>query len=753
MKKWAKWIVFALPVCLLAGLASLYVPFPRGRLSPAPVVSLRITDRNGVILREVLSDEGGRCRWVGLGDISPWLVKATLAAEDRDFYFHSGIQLPSVLRAFFQNIREGRVVSGASTISQQLVRNIYRGRRNLLSKLHETWLAVRLEHTLSKEEILEQYLNRISFGNQALGIEAASRLYFDKPASHLSLAESAFLAVLPRSPSSLNPYRNFEEVRRRQAGVLDRMQGLKLISGLERERAAAEKLNLLPAEERFRAPHFCDVVLAQIPSSDRRRLDAIRTSLDWRLQEKIETLLDEHIGALENKGISNGAVLVLDNLTGEILSLAGSRDFFSQENDGQVNGVLSLRQPGSALKPFTYALALEKGLTAASLLEDSETQVSTLEGYYSPRNFDRKYHGPVSLRNALACSYNVPAVRVLEALGPDLLYQRLKSLRFDSLKKGPGFYGVGLTLGNGEVSLLELGRAYACLSSGGLYRGERSILGLLPQGGRNGFVPTRAGATHRVFSPQVSYIITHILSDADARISAFGYNAPLDLPIMAAAKTGTSKDFRDNWTLGYSPRYTVGVWVGNFDGEPMHNVSGISGCGPLFHDVMLLLHGGDAGREFPRPDGVIRAPVCPTSGLRPSPQCPGQIEEIFIKGTEPKETCGFRHESVRAGVSTSLPARRPAAGLIVSSPRDGDVFKLDSVLRADYQTIKLKVSLPEGWDVREVEWWVNGERIGASRNPFTYPWTLKPGSYIIKARAQKGRETVESPAVKIHVLT
>ena len=237
MRKWAKRIFFTLAACSLAGLVSLYIPFPGERLSPAPVVSLRITDREGVPLREVLSDEGGRCRWVRLGEVSPWLVKAVLAAEDRDFYFHSGFHLLSVLRAFLQNAREGRVVSGASTISQQLVRNIYRGRRNLLAKLHETWMAVRLEHTLSKEGILEQYLNRISFGNQAFGIEAAGRLYFGKPASHLSLAESAFLAVLPRSPTSLNPYRNFEEVRRRQAGVLDRMQDLELVSGDDRDRA------------------------------------------------------------------------------------------------------------------------------------------------------------------------------------------------------------------------------------------------------------------------------------------------------------------------------------------------------------------------------------------------------------------------------------------------------------------------------------------------------------------------------------
>jgi penicillin-binding protein 1C len=752
MKKLLKRFALVFLALFLGGLASLYIPFPRGRLSPAPVVSLLITDRNGILLREVLSDDGGRCRWVGLREVSAYLVKATLAAEDKDFYFHSGVYFPSVLRAFWQNIRRGRVVSGASTISQQLVRNIYRGRRDLFSKLFETWMAVRLEHSISKEEILEQYLNRISYGNQALGAEAAGRLYFDKPASQLSLAESSFLAVIPRSPSGLNPYRNFGEVRRRQADVLDRMRKLKFITGPERDRAAEENLNLLPAAEKFRAPHFCEYVLSGIPLKERREWDAVRTSLDVRLQKKVEILLKEHLNDLLDKGITNGAVLVLDNENGEILSMAGSRDFFDEAHDGQVNGALSLRQPGSALKPFTYALALEKGMTAATILEDSEAQISTLEGYFLPRNFDRRYHGPVSLRNALACSYNIPAVRVLETLGPDLLYQRLKSLSFDSLEKGPGFYGVGLTLGNGEVSLLELCRAYACLARGGLYQEERSILGFLATNRMN----NRASLSitpKRVFSPEVSFIITSILSDPDARISAFGYNSPLALPFAVAAKTGTSKDFRDNWTVGYSPRYTVGVWVGNFDGEPMHNVSGISGCGPLFRDIMFLLHNGDAGRDFPRPEDVVTAAVCPLSGLKPSPECPGRIEEVFIRGTEPKDSCGLSHNAVRPIVYSPLRPEKSQDGLVISSPQDGDVFKLDPVLRGDFQAIRLKVRLPQAWDVREVEWWINGKRTGVCRYPFTYPWTLKPGSYIIKAVARTGREIMESPAVKISILT
>ena len=450
-------------LCALA-ILSLFLPISREKLDPGPVISLRLLDRNGVLLREVLSDEGGRCRWVGLPDIPPHLVQATIAAEDKSFYFHRGVNPVSVVRAFWQNVKHGRVVSGASTITQQLVRSIYPARRNLLSKLREIWLASRLERTISKEEILTQYLNRISYANQAYGIEAASRLYFAKPASHLSLAEAAFLAAIPRSPSLLNPYRSFAVVEAKQKEILRRMVRLNFIFPAEMERARVEKIRLMPAGETFRAPHFCDFVLSRMPEEKKRALAAVWTTLDYGLQEKIELLAKQYLASLADRGISNCALIVLDNATGELLSLLGSKNFFDAANDGQVNGALALRQPGSTLKPFTYALALENGLTAAAIVEDTPAQFATLSGNYMPRNYDHKYHGPISLRTALACSYNVPAVAVLESIGPDLLYRKLKLLGFESLRESPGYYGIGLTLGNGEVTLLELSRAYSVLA-------------------------------------------------------------------------------------------------------------------------------------------------------------------------------------------------------------------------------------------------------------------------------------------------
>ncbi len=732
-----------------------FLPFPKSKLGSGPVISLRLLDRNGVLLREVLSDEGGRCRWVKLEDVSPHLLRATLAAEDKLFFFHRGVNTLSVFRALLQNLRHREVISGASTITQQLVRNLYPGPRSIPVKLREAWLALRLERTLSKPEILAQYINRISYGNQTFGIEAASRLYLDKPSSMLSLAEAAFLAAVPRSPTLLNPYRAFHSVKKRQLDILAKMEELGFITQAESQRAGTEDLCLLPAAERFKAPHFCDFILGQVPPADRKNLSAIETTLDYELQRKIEILLRNELSALEGRGISNGAVVVLDNGNGEVLSLVGSRDFFDEFHDGQVNGALALRQPGSTLKAFTYGLALENGLTAASLIDDSPAQFNRVEGRYRPQNYDRRYHGLISLRAALACSYNVPAVAVLQAIGPDLLYQRLHSLGFKSLRQDPGFYGVGLTLGNGEVSLLELARAYSALARQGLYMPEKSISRVLRTDGQEAPAPVRETAV-RVFSPQVSYIITDILADRDARSPSFGYHNPLDLPYSVAAKTGTSKDFRDNWTVGYSLRYTVGVWVGNFEGQPMHNVSGISGCGPLFKDIMLLLQARETAAAFPEPKGIITAPVCPLSGQKPTASCPGVITEVFIEGTTPREPCAYHQKSSVAVITADGTGVQPgpSSRFEISFPRDGDIFKLDPILRKEHQRIKLRASVPKTEGISKVEWWVNGDKVGEAVSPsFSLFWNLRPGSYTIKATTVRDGSPLESPLVKVFVLT
>ena len=627
-------------VLVLLGM-SLYIPFSREALQPVSVVSLRILDRNGNLLREVLSDEEGRGRWVPLEEISNHVILATLAAEDSRFYKHPGVDIRAILRAIIQNLRARKAISGGSTLTQQVVKNIYHFPRNWFWKMVEIWYALRLEISLSKDEIMAQYLNRIPYGNQTFGINAASSLYFDKPPSHLSLAEAAFLAGFPRGPSLYNPYHHEFRAKKRQREVLRRMLTKGMITQEEYRRALKEPLNLVAPEISFRAPHFCDLVLSRISPEERQNISSIRTTLDFELQKDVEVLVKNYVQSLQKWDVTNAAVLIMDNERGEILSLVGSTNFFDPYRSGQVDGAISLRQPGSALKPFTYALALEQGMTPATLILDTEIRIRSNGADYVPRNYDGRYHGPVRLREALACSYNVSAVKVLETIGVQSLLHRLKKLGFESLDKGADYYGLGLTLGGGEVTLLELTRAYSTLARSGVFKQEKIFLEIDDIEGRVKSCPDSPSV--RVFSPQVSYLITHILVDRDARIPAFGAGSCLSLPFPCAVKTGTSGNFRDNWALGYTPHHTVGVWVGNFDGRPMRNVSGISGAGPLFRDIMLLLEkrGKRGNFDFAAPEGLMEVYVCPQSGMSVGSFCPGKIKEIFINGTEPKEVCSL----------------------------------------------------------------------------------------------------------------
>jgi len=738
---------------LILGL-SLYLPFPNSKLTPGPVISLNILDRNNHLLREVLSREGGRCTWVSLEDISPSLVAATVAAEDKNFFLHPGIDLLALGRAVYQNIRHQRIVSGASTITQQLVRNIYHSRRNLWAKIFEAWCALRLEKRLSKEKILIQYLNRICYGNQAYGIEAAAKLYFDKKAADLSLAESAFLSGLPRSPGDLNPYRNLDNAIKRQHEVLGQMLKLGFIQNEDMERSLSEPLNILPEYVKFRAPHFCDYILAQIPDNDQELKGSIRTTLDYNLQNKIEKLAKNHIDSLEGKNITNVSVVVMDNSTRDILVMLGSKDFFDPRIDGQVNGAISLRQPGSTLKPFTYALALESGMTAASILEDREIQFRTPSGSYRPSNYDKKYHGSIRLRKALACSYNIPAVSVLEKIGMERLYLKLHEAGFVSLKKGPSHYGIGLTLGNGEVTLLELVQAYSILAKGGNFLPARSLTKLI---GLYKGMPERLFVSQpkKVFSAQSSYILTDILSDSDARIPSFGYNSSLSLPFPCASKTGTSKDFRDNWTIGYTNLYTVGVWVGNFNGQPMHNVSGITGCGPLYRDIMFLLHKKRSSGEFLMPEGIVAADICPVSGQIATPECPGSIREIFMGKKLPEKSCETHGRMSHDHQNPLLPLKGSleysSDKLTVLFPVHGDVYKLDPVLRREYQVIDLKARVPEGIGIKKIEWWLDGKKIGISSSPYSFSWKLSPGFHKIQIQTSMSEKALKSKIVAFRV--
>ena len=741
---------FAAGTILLGFTAALFLwPIPAELYNHQDAASVRITDRNGILLQErPLSDEG-RSRWVALEDVSPHVITATIAIEDRRFRSHHGVDPLAIYRAVWQAVKNGRIVSGASTITQQLTRKVYKLPRTWWAKPVELLLAVRLEIALSKDEILEQYLNRMPYGNLTAGIEAAAQLYFAKPAAHLSLNEAVYLAGLPQSPTRYNPYRHPRAARTRHNNSLQLLHKRALIDSLQFDTMLRNAVEPLSASYNFRAPHFCDWVLRKLKNDNQLTGGEVRTSLDWEKQKSVELLAKSHVLQLESENVTNAAAIILDNATGQVLAMVGSADYFDEAHSGQVNGCLALRQPGSALKPFTYGLALERGYTASDILPDIETHAVTEGGDFRVFNYDRTFHGPVRLRTALACSYNVTAVRLLEEFGEDLLLKRLHRAGMQSLDKPPVHYGLGLTLGNGEVTLLELTRAFYALANYGKYTPEI----IFP------YSCDKTKFRQSIFSPPIAYLLTHILADREARAPAFGTSTALDLPFQCAVKTGTSKDFRDNWAVGYTTDYTVGVWVGNFDGQAMRKVSGISGAGPLFRDIMLLLHRHTYPTPFPRPAGIVERKVCARSGEMPNHFCPGTIQELFITGTEPRDTCTVHWLlDADASVATSKiyevwpPLYQPWAqsvalpspptnqvvevsgnnesdnSLFITFPDNGDIYKIDPVLRREYQTLALEAVVPEVVD--SIAWWIDGEKYCEVERPFSVRWQLEKGEHI-----------------------
>lgn len=737
-----------------------FIPVDRESLVNPDRPSAVIEDRNGVVLRNVVSDSG--CVFTGFvpsDEISDYMKKAIVSIEDRRFYSHCGVEMRSILRAMLMNLREMRVVAGGSTITQQLAKIVLGNNdRNLLSKAREALFALRLERSLSKDEILAAYLNRVSFGPSVEGIGAASEFYFARRPSELSAAQSALLAGIPLHPSWYDPCRNPEGAEGRKRLVLSQMLSQGLVDERVYREAVAERIEAAEPDFPFLAPHFCDFVLERMRSGGSVPVGRVSTTLDYRLQKNAEGILKACLMRLEDNNVSNGAVLVLDSRTGEILVMAGSRDFFAR--DGQNNGCLALRQAGSSLKPFLYAMALDSGRSISEALPDVRMTINDPNGTFMPLNYDSSFHGPVSMRRALACSYNIPALRVVSDVGVPEFIQKLSELGFDSVSGSAERYGAGIALGNAEISLLSLARAYGCFVS----RGEVHDLRYLSSGGR---APSGA---RRVFSPQSSYIIFDVLSDNSARAPAFGLSSPLRTPFPCAVKTGTTKNYRDNWCVGVTRDYVVGVWVGNFDNSPMRNVSGVTGAGPVFAGVMAMLYEkGDYPSRPDRPEGLVSGRVCPLSGMAVSDCCPGGVDELFIS-EPPSERCSWhRLESIdvrtgrraAAGTPPELVASRKievlppvynqwlkergirpfcdelipnfsagGARLSIIFPSDGDVFVIDEAAERHFQRISFEADFSGDGDV---EWSINGRRLGTSGYPHRLDWPLERGDYVLSA--------------------
>ncbi|MDO8649507.1 MAG: penicillin-binding protein 1C [Candidatus Peregrinibacteria bacterium] len=755
-----------LGLCASIGLFFLW-PLPPVLVLDEEASSVRVLDRHGALLYDVRTQEGLQ-NPLTLSNVPSQFLNALIAIEDRGFYHHPGVSPRGILRALTQNISARRVVSGGSTLTQQLVRiRLQPKSRTLAYKVREALLALKLDAWFSKEDILESYVNEAYFGHRAYGLTAAARTYFGKSPQELSLAESALLAGLPQSPSAYDPFSSRERATNRQQRVLTAMEDAGIITAEERTHAEEEPLVLTADRIAIEAPHFV-FWLQDIRPEAFVGAGEVMTTLDLSLQRATERIVERKLEELADANVTAAAVVVLDARTGDILSMVGSADYFDEEYDGAVNVAVSPRQPGSALKPFTYALALAKGDTLATTVADVETQFFTQEGNpYIPRNYDYGYHGLVRYREALANSYNVAAVKVLERVGVTPLLHFLQSVGITTLTESADHYGLALTLGDGEVTLLELAQAFAIFPREGKTLRARVLLS----------DPVLEG--EEILDPKIAWLITDTLSDQTARLPEFGADSPLSFDFPVAAKTGTTRNSRDNWTIGYTADRIVGVWVGNADNSPMRGTSGVTGAGPIFHDVMLAVAGENGGAGFPRPAGITVRTICRISGKLPTKACPQTVEELFIDGTEPSEPDDLyrmiridSRNGLLAGEScppafvrerayaifprdTAIWARengwptppmeysphcregavRVGEWIAIVQPHAGDSFRLDPLIPDANETIRFQAQADES--IREAQWFVDGVRVGNAKAPgFSFSWQPTLGSHTVRIQAR-----------------
>ena len=648
-----------------------------------------LLDRHGEPLSRVRIDKSRRRGdWVELAQVSPALVDSMLAAEDRRFRSHHGVDWLGLAGAFRETTSGGR--RGGSTITMQLAAWLHpelerSGRRDATQKWQQVRQALAMERRWTKDQLLEAWLNRTAFRGELEGIDAASRALFAKRPAGLDRIESALLAALVRAP-------NAPAARVSQRACV-------LLQKDESACAAAQSLASSGLGPRGRsaafdgdAPHLARKLLS-------RHGEALRSTLDARVQRFAVAALEQHLRELEARNVEDGAVIVLDNASGEVLAWVGSAGAGSSA--AEVDGVTARRQPGSTLKPFLYALAIERRLlTAASIVDDSSLAVTTASGLYVPQNYDHSFRGRVSLRTALGASLNVPAVRTLALVGYEPFYEKLRALGFTTLTRSADHYGYSLALGGAEVTLLALSNGYRTLANDG----GHSTIAVLP--GQPASSPTQ------VLDPGVAYVVSDILADAAARAATFGLASPLATRYPASVKTGTSTDMRDNWAVGYTGRYTVGVWVGNFSGEPMHDVSGISGAAPVWREIMDFLHEGEAPRRAPAPAGLVRRTVEYANGIEPA------REEWFLAGTE----------SAQIVAVDSAPGRPR-----IVSPMNGALLAVDPDIPPARQRVLVRVAGSRP-DTRLL--------IGPARHPAEEPflWRPTPGRHVLRLVDGKGAE-------------
>jgi penicillin-binding protein 1C len=698
-----------------------------------------VLDRNGEVLRVFPDNQGNFAIWTEPGNVPKCLKDAIVAAEDKRFYQHMGFDAIAVARAAYNNISQMRIVSGASTISEQVVRLIHPRPRTYKSKLVELVCAVKLETQLKKEQILELYVNLSPMGRNIKGVGLASRTYFGKSVGRINASEAAVLAVLPRSPAKFDPRfkTGRERLVREKDKVLNQMAAMGNLS--ESSLAVMEKSEVPFRSQAFplEAPHFVDLLV----SGEGRRA-SVKSTLDLDLQHAVENILQSHRSRLARLGITQAGILVASVPKAEVLTLVGSMGY-GATNSGYVSAVKANRGAGSILKPFLYALALERGYGSTSQIADTFRTYSTPFGDYQPYNADRKWYGPVSVRIALGNSLNIPAVKALKAVGVDEFYEMLDRIGLVGPASLPAdHYGLGLAIGNLEVNLFNLVQAYTIFAADGRFQ----KLKLTPS----------AGQGFQAIDPGTAYVINHILADQSARLLTFGNPVFFDFGFPVALKTGTSSNYRDCWMVAFTSRHIVGIWAGNFDGRSVGSAAAASAAGPIMKDIMNHLYAGGQPEPFQRPLSVQERKICWMSGKLATPKCPYVAKDLILAGMGELETCDLSHENekfplggqyaqwldvrqreygvgrffLRNPDQTGGPGYRVTKSLTpieIVSPHDHDRF----LLSRDSNRVLFR-AVPDPV-VNHVTWIVDGMELGKSSAPYEFTWAMTKGSHTILA--------------------
>ncbi len=730
-KRYLKLILPSCGILLLLGLLFAWRtysdlrPFPEG-LSPdwSAVQRVRLLDRNGRHLSITYQNQWNLYDLVPFGGIPLLLRQAFIESEDHRFYEHSGADWAARCHALLQNVLALRIVRGGSTITEQAVRMLHPRPRTFWSRWIEGFEATELEKRFSKEEILEFYLNQVPFSNRRRGILQAAHYYFDRDPDTLNIRETLALAVLVRAPTAMDLRKRSPRLEHAVAQLAHRLQEKGLISEEEYQAAVEPGWNMGKVHPPIEAGHFVGHVHRSGLAGKNPGNGVLVTTLDGPLQERIQAILDTRLRDLRKNDAVDGGVLVVDHERNEVLAWVNGGGLTNAEPGGWIDAVTTPRQPGSTLKPFLYSLAMEKGWTAATLIDDSPLTEPIRFGLHSFHNFSRTHYGPLRLREALGNSLNIPAVRTIRFTGVESFLESLHHLGFQSLKRSSDYYGEGLALGDGEVTLFELVQAYSALARRGEFRPLKLVLGSAEH--------DEAGK--RVFGEAVSSLIADILSDPQARRLEFGEGHLLRFPDRTAVKTGTSSDYRDAWAVGFSGRYAAGVWMGRMDRRPMEGITGTSGAALVLRSIFAELNRYENTRPIQLHSSLIPQTICRITGMRAGPQCPA-MREWFPPSSVREETCTL-HTSANQVSDRAPPLPETADGLPdirFLQPTPGLRLAMDPHIPDELETFAMKV--PEDLPVARVEWLVD-DQVAAETGPHEHQflWRLQPGRHIAQAR-------------------